>query len=531
MSKEIAIRCSQKYMHGYDVYTSDLSSWQKKYLCPLCKMVCRGPIRTSNDRLACEFCYFHTINAETKTCPIDGSKLDLHNVIHDKSVQSEIANLTFKCRNAGKWCMWRGKVQDVDAHNENCHCPKFVAELPLSIVRKLSPVLQLSDLVAMAESLGFSRHEMIALKCSETGEHRAAKSFVQTLCQQKCRLKIADLREALASLDFCAPEAIQVLKDYRNDEELHRIGMLEILELAWELTIVRGGECGGKTWKDLAVRMGLGHKIPAFVQAGCYGVVRAETPVDAFFSSIQTCHPNLEISQLIEVCLDLKLDSAVNILMKLFNNDSPPPKLLRGGVKKPEKLTTSRNSNQEEEEEKEDSKSAEQKNVVATNCKITLESVMSFCGQFVWPVKNFQSICEEIKTLSSSGKIERCIFSPHFYSHCYGYKFRLRLYPLGNGKGRNTHMSLFLILCKGEFDEILKFPLSGRLYFTLLSRGGTENLCESYQFNSANRGCEKPTTQENAVSLGNPTFCSLDLLWKKYVLNDTVYIRVSVFAF
>ena len=45
-----------------------------------------------------------------------------------------------------------------------------------------------------------------------------------------------------------------------------------------------------------------------------------------------------------------------------------------------------------------------------------------------------------------------------FYTHPQGYKLLLCVDVYGNGTGKGTHMSIFLSLLKGEFDEHLKWP-------------------------------------------------------------------------
>ena len=54
-------------------------------------------------------------------------------------------------------------------------------------------------------------------------------------------------------------------------------------------------------------------------------------------------------------------------------------------------------------------------------------------------------------------------FSPHFYTHPNGYKMCLSVYAKGNGSGRSTHLSVFVCLMKGEFDDQLKWSFQGKI--------------------------------------------------------------------
>ena len=52
-------------------------------------------------------------------------------------------------------------------------------------------------------------------------------------------------------------------------------------------------------------------------------------------------------------------------------------------------------------------------------------------------------------------------YSPPFYTHTHGYKMCIRVYANGNGDGAGTHVSVYLVLMRGIFDDDLKWPLQG----------------------------------------------------------------------
>lgn len=55
--------------------------------------------------------------------------------------------------------------------------------------------------------------------------------------------------------------------------------------------------------------------------------------------------------------------------------------------------------------------------------------------------------------------------SPPFYSHECGYKMNLVVYPNGVRNARDTHVSAFVEIVLGEFDDILQWPFYGTVYF------------------------------------------------------------------
>ena len=85
-------------------------------------------------------------------------------------------------------------------------------------------------------------------------------------------------------------------------------------------------------------------------------------------------------------------------------------------------------------------------------------------GQFTWKIENIR---EKIK-LAEEGDINASvIYSPSFYSTEAGYRLSLCIYPAGD----NNHgfMSLYFVVMKGRFDEILQWPFQRRVFLSLLN--------------------------------------------------------------
>lgn len=57
-----------------------------------------------------------------------------------------------------------------------------------------------------------------------------------------------------------------------------------------------------------------------------------------------------------------------------------------------------------------------------------------------------------------------------FYTHSKGYKLCLRVYPNGCSKGRGTHVSVYVYVMRGEFDELLQWPFRGIITIQLFNQ-------------------------------------------------------------
>ena len=123
-------------------------------------------------------------------------------------------------------------------------------------------------------------------------------------------------------------------------------------------------------------------------------------------------------------------------------------------------------------------------------------------------------------------QIEHEIFSPPFYSHHGGYKLYLQIHPNGYGEGYNTHLSVYVCIAKGEYDDKLKWPF--RLGVTVEMFNWTQGewtVMNSITADITHRAsecfCYCPATS------GASRFVSFRKLMEKYLRNNLIRLRVS----
>lgn len=155
----------------------------------------------------------------------------------------------------------------------------------------------------------------------------------------------------------------------------------------------------------------------------------------------------------------------------------------------------------------------------------TLET-LSTNGVLIWKLDKWGQKLSE----SKAGR-NLSLDSPSFYTSKYGYHMKARVYPNGDGAGRNTHVSLFFVLCRGHFDELLPWPFKQKVTFMILDQeSGTRHICDTFRPDPQSQSFKKPTTDMNLAS-GCPLFVSHELLTvsqRRYVSNDTLYVKVAV---
>jgi hypothetical protein len=123
------------------------------------------------------------------------------------------------------------------------------------------------------------------------------------------------------------------------------------------------------------------------------------------------------------------------------------------------------------------------------------------------------------------------IYSPIFYSSSTGYKMRARLFLFGDGNARRTHISLFFLLMKGEYDSILKWPFHYKVTFCLLDQTGTnKHIIDSFYPDVKSNSFQRPKDEANIAS-GIPKFVTLSTLLQDdnaFVRENTLYIKIII---
>lgn len=108
---------------------------------------------------------------------------------------------------------------------------------------------------------------------------------------------------------------------------------------------------------------------------------------------------------------------------------------------------------------------------------------------------------------------------------------RARLYPTGDGNARRTHMSLFFVLMRGEFDPVLQFPFHYKITFCLLDQtANRRHVIDSFRPDVKSNSFQRPQSEMNIAS-GIPKFCPLTLIQQDdnpYVRDDTILIKIMV---
>ena len=120
------------------------------------------------------------------------------------------------------------------------------------------------------------------------------------------------------------------------------------------------------------------------------------------------------------------------------------------------------------------------------------------------------------------------IYSPPFYTGRNGYKMCVRAYLNGDGMGYKTHLSLFFVLMKGEFDPLLKWPFEYKVSLILVDQNHRKHIVQTFKPTVESNSFQRPVSDMNVAS-GCPQFAKLTALEDdNYVKDDVIFIKCII---
>jgi hypothetical protein len=155
--------------------------------------------------------------------------------------------------------------------------------------------------------------------------------------------------------------------------------------------------------------------------------------------------------------------------------------------------------------------------------RLSLIENSNYDGTMIWKIPQFS----QRKADAENGKYTS-IFSLPFYTGRYGYKMCLRLYIMGDGIGKGTHLSLFFVVMRGEFDNILQWPFTHKVTFKLINQAGGRDIVDTFQPDPMSTSFRKPKSDMNVAS-GCPRFVShTELDNGGFIVDDTIFIKCII---
>ncbi|CAG5866068.1 unnamed protein product, partial [Menidia menidia] len=155
--------------------------------------------------------------------------------------------------------------------------------------------------------------------------------------------------------------------------------------------------------------------------------------------------------------------------------------------------------------------------------------VTSYDGKLIWKIEDFRKR-REAETRGQPP----CLSSVPFHTGRCGYKMAVKAYLNGDGEGRGSHLSLYVVLMPGDFDALLPWPFRQTVSLSVLDQSGARNHQSlSFRPDPANKCFQQPTPgAASNVAVGFPCFVPFSVLENPqnaaYLKDDTLFVKAKV---
>ncbi|MGH0162489.1 UNVERIFIED_CONTAM: hypothetical protein FKN15_063135 [Acipenser sinensis] len=152
---------------------------------------------------------------------------------------------------------------------------------------------------------------------------------------------------------------------------------------------------------------------------------------------------------------------------------------------------------------------------------------MSYNGKLIWKIQDYKKKKKE----AVEGRAPS-IFSQVFYTSRSGYRLCARAYLNGDGTGKGTHLSLYVVVMRGEFDSLLPWPFEQTVTLMILDQSGAKtDIVDVFKPDLNSNSFKRPVTEMNVAS-GFPCFVTHTALEAPkngiYVKDETLFVKVKV---
>ncbi len=148
---------------------------------------------------------------------------------------------------------------------------------------------------------------------------------------------------------------------------------------------------------------------------------------------------------------------------------------------------------------------------------------VNYNGVLVWKIEGFQR-----KRQDAINGIRTALYSPYFYTSEFGYKMCAKIYMNGDGFGKGTHLSLFFVVMRGEYDALQTWPMQKKITMMLLDQGNGDHMIDAFHSDAQSSSFQRPKSDMNIAS-GSPLFMPLGSVNnRQFIKDDVMFIKIIV---
>ncbi|XP_008266670.1 TNF receptor-associated factor 5 isoform X2 [Oryctolagus cuniculus] len=480
---------------------------EERYKCAFCHSVLHNPHQTGCGHRFCQHCILSLRELNTvPICPVDKEVIRSQEVFKDNCCKREVLNLHVYCKNApgcnAKVILGRYQehlqqclFQVVQCSHDSCQEPVLRRDLNEHLsaycqFREEKCLYCKKDVVVMdlqnhEENLCPEYPVSCPNKClqiiprTEVNRHLAVCPEAEQDCpfkQYGCTVKISDLCKSLEQKESKIQQLAETVKKF--EKEFKQFAQLFGKNGSFLSNIqVLASHMDKSAWLEAQVRQLLQMVNQQQNKFDLRPLVEAIDTVKQKITLLETNDQRLVVLE----GETSKHDAHINIHKAQLNKNEERFKLLEGAC---------------------------------------------YNGKLIWKVTDYK-----MKKKEAVDGHTVSIFSQPFYTSRCGYRLCARAYLNGDGSGKGTHLSLYFVVMRGEFDSLLQWPFRQRVTLMLLDQSGKRNhIMETFKADPNSSSFKRPDGEMNIAS-GCPRFVAhstLENAKNTYIKEDTLFLKVAV---
>ncbi|XP_068695751.1 TNF receptor-associated factor 2-like [Montipora foliosa] len=563
-------------MPGYQLANRDKSKIDAKYFCSYCGLLLRDAMQTSCGHFYCSSCLGNLMDQVlmVMVCPVDKQQLRGNEVIADKFMRREVEAFVMFCTFEDDGCTWKGEVRHLEGHTSGCEylkVPCVHPECDWTGEKALLPEHLEIECDFRLVPCEFCHSSVVSRKMKD---HQDNECPVFPVDCNKCNIariprgKLADHQNPIMGdcegmqgpcpFSQIGCSETEVLSQKEKKEHLintnihHNVLVLQFaLHVSREMeSVLRSDPRNVSRRRQIfanydiviqdilnqiqvhsEVRRNLQEKLlehseritslerkvaTANISAGSGGA-SAQCVPDGAGSSTR--------ADITRRLINLESKTAAHKVLMVEDNRSTM-ETSREAVNLRRQLNTVQETTQRTEGRVEYiERMLALRYVTLANLEeyVRLQEFSSCDGQLTWRITEFA----RKRNKAVSGQ-QVSFYSPCFFTSRYGYKMCARICLNGDGMGRGTHISVFFVVMRGQYDALLCWPFRQKVTFMLLDQDNVEHVIDAFRPDPSSSSFQRPRRERNMAS-GCPMFCSIaELNNHAYVRDDTMFLKVIV---
>lgn len=149
-------------------------------------------------------------------------------------------------------------------------------------------------------------------------------------------------------------------------------------------------------------------------------------------------------------------------------------------------------------------------------------------GCFIWHIENFKQ-----RRQDAINGVKPHEFSPSIRISKYGYKLCLRVNLNGVGSGVGKYIALFVHMMRGDYDDLLKWPFTGKITLSILDQSEglafRQHISETLIAKPNLLAFQKPIAWRNSVCEGYEAMAPIEHIRDpQYIKNNTMLVCIQI---